>query len=94
MLPITHGVGYTKKNIVFYTILTAFASTLPYFIGMSGLFYLASATVLNAVFIYFAFKLYVATADKKPAIQTFHYSIVYLTALFICLLIDHALRVH
>lgn len=94
MLPITHGVAYTKKNIVFYTILTAFASTLPYFIGMNGGFYLISAIILNAVFVYFALKLYVAKSDAKPAIQTFHYSILYLTALFVCLLVDHALRVH
>ena len=94
MLPITHGVAYTKKNIVFYTLLTAFVSILPYVTGMSGLCYLVIALISNLGFCYFAFKLYFAKEDAKPAIQTFHYSILYLTALFVGLLIDHALRVH
>lgn len=88
MLPVTHGVPYTKLNIVLYTILLSIVTLLPYLIGMSGILYLAVACLLNARFMYWVLKLY---HHQKPriAMQTFRYSITYLLLLFVILLIDH-----
>lgn len=88
MLPNTHGVPFTKLNIVLYTILLICASSLPYFIQMSGLVYFIGITLANAGFLFHALRLYF-TQTKQPAIKTFKYSIYYLGILFLLLLVDH-----
>lgn len=91
MLPITHGIPFTKLNIIFYTLLTIACSLLPYAIGMSGNLYLFAALILNAGLLGYALKLKFSTTDKQIALKTFHYSLVYLTGLFLVLLLDHHL---
>jgi protoheme IX farnesyltransferase len=88
MLPVTHGLEFTKSSIVHYTILLAIVSILPYLTVMSGLIYLVSALVLNAVFLVYAFKLKYRP-EPGLAMKTFGYSIVYLALLFAALLVDH-----
>ncbi len=90
MLPVTHGVHYTKVHILLYTAVLLAVSFMPYVIHMSGLLYLAAAAVLGARFLYWAIALY---RDSRPhaAIRTFKFSIWYLFALFIALLVDHYL---
>jgi len=90
MLPVTHGVTFTRWHIFFYTLLLVLVTTLPYLTGMSGLFYLVGVSVLNLVFLSFSVRLLVGNSDKLP-IQTFVWSIMYLMALFAFLLIDHYL---
>ena len=96
MLPVTHGVAFTRWQILFYTVLLVIVTTLPYLTGMSGLLYLAGVSVLNTGFLWDAFRLLAAgePADDDPLpMQTFSYSVVYLMALFVLLLIDHYLEV-
>lgn len=88
MLPVTHGIAFTKLNIVLYTVLLLFAAALPYLVGMSHLIYLVSSTILGLVFLYYAVKLKYSD-DRKVAMDTFKYSIYYLMILFIVLLVDH-----
>jgi protoheme IX farnesyltransferase len=88
MLPVTHGVVYTRWQILFYTVLLVLATVLPWITGMSGLFYLGGALVLGAVFLWYAWKL-LDPPDELFAMKVFNYSIVYLMALFAFLLIDH-----
>ena len=88
MLPVTHGVEYTRWQILFYTVLLVLVTVLPWLLGMSGLFYLGGALVLDAVFIWYAWKL-LAPPDELFAMKVFGYSVVYLMALFAFLLIDH-----
>ena len=88
MLPHTHGVQYTKLNILLYTVLLTCVSLLPYVIGMSGIIYLAGIVCADLGFLYYAMRLY-KSDDKKLAIQTFRYSIYYLGILFLILLLDH-----
>ena len=88
MLPITHGVKYTKLNIILYTLLLTLVSVLPYLTHMSGLIYLVAALGLGAGFLYHAYILYYAP-DEKNAMATFGYSILYLLGLFVALLLDH-----
>lgn len=88
MLPVTHGIEYTKSSVLHYTLLLAICTLLPYLSGMSGLIYLACALVLNAIFIVYAVKLKFGNTPSI-AMKTFGYSIVYLMLLFIGLLVDH-----
>ncbi|ROU09157.1 heme o synthase [Lysobacter enzymogenes] len=88
MLPVTHGVQYTRWQILFYTVLLVAVTVLPWAAGMSGLFYLGGALVLGAMFLYYAWKL-MDPPDELYAMKVFNYSIVYLMALFAFLLADH-----
>lgn len=88
MLPVTHGVTYTRQQILLYTVLLVVATVLPWATGMSGLFYLGGALVLGAMFVWYAWRL-LDPPDELYAMQVFNYSIVYLMALFAFLLLDH-----
>ena len=88
MLPVTHGVVYTRWQIMLYTVLLVVVTVLPWAVGMSGVFYLGGAMVLGAVFLWYAWKL-LDPPDEFFAMRVFNYSIVYLMALFAFLLIDH-----
>ncbi|MBW8810401.1 MAG: protoheme IX farnesyltransferase [Lysobacter sp.] len=88
MLPVTHGVQYTRWQILFYTVLLVAVTVLPWAVSMSGLFYLGGALVLGAMFLYYAWKL-MDPPDELYAMRVFNYSIVYLMALFAFLMIDH-----
>lgn len=88
MLPVTHGAEFTRLQILLYTVLLLIVTVLPYLTGMTGLIYLASAVLLGLVFIYLAI-LMMRRKDNKTAMQTFTYSIVYITVLFAILLLDH-----
>jgi protoheme IX farnesyltransferase len=90
MLPVTHGVEYTRQHVLYYTILLLIVTVLPYLTGMSGLFYLGGALVLGAGFLYYAIVLLDPPNELFP-MKVFNYSIVYLMALFAFLLLDHYL---
>lgn len=91
MLPVVKGIHHTKYQILLYTMVLVGVSLLPTTIGMSGLLYMFSASVLGAVFLYYAWKLY-RDPEHGPAMATFGYSILYLNLLFTALLVDHYLR--
>jgi heme o synthase len=90
MLPVTHGRKYTQLHVLLYTLILFAVSLLPYVVRMSGLLYLAAATVLGAVFVLYALRIYLAYSDAV-AQKTFRYSIAYLALLFAALLVDHYL---
>ncbi len=92
MLPVTHGVEFTRLHILLYTIVLLLVTLLPYLIGMSGLIYLASALLLGGRFLWLAGRLY-ASGNDKLAMPIFGYSIVYLFALFAALMVDHYLLI-
>lgn len=88
MLPVTHGDALTKLHCLLYTIIMLIVSLLPYLIRMSGVVYLAAACILGGGFLYHSINLMI-TKKPQAAMQTFRYSIFYLIALFIALLVDH-----
>ena len=88
MLPVTHGVTYTRWQILFYTVLLLLVSLLPWITGMSGVFYLGGALVLGIGFVVHAARL-MNPPSEAYAMKVFGYSIWYLMALFAFLLIDH-----
>ncbi len=88
MLPVTHGVAFTKLQIVLYTIILFLVSLFPYIVLMSGLIYLVSAIILSSIFLFYSIRLYLSD-DDKHAMATFWYSIYYIFLIFIALIIDH-----
>ena len=88
MLPVTHGEQVTKVHIIAYTGILLVVSSMPYFSGMSGVFFLACAMILGAGFLFFSWLLMIRPGPTT-AMDTFRYSIVYLALLFIALLVDH-----
>ncbi|MEI7531697.1 MAG: heme o synthase [Betaproteobacteria bacterium] len=88
MLPVTHGEKFTLLNIVLYTFILFAATLLPYIYGMSHFVYLMSALVLGGIFLAYAFALYFNYSDLL-AKKTFKFSILYLSLLFVALLVDH-----
>ncbi|MCK5308618.1 MAG: UbiA family prenyltransferase, partial [Zetaproteobacteria bacterium] len=90
MLPVTHGVPFTRLQILLYTIMLLVVSVLPFATHMSGLFYLVGALLLGCGFLYYAVLL-MRGNDESVAMKTFGYSIWYLMAIFAILLVDHYL---
>ena len=88
MLPVTHGIPFTRESVLYYTVLLLISSILPYLTGMSGLIYLIAALILGLVFLGHAIALRF-TDDPKLPMKTFGYSITYLFVLFTALLVDH-----
>ena len=88
MLPVTHGVAFTKLQIVLYTIILFLVSLFPYIVLMSGTIYLVSALILSSLFLFYSVRLYLSD-DDKYAMQTFWFSIYYIFLIFIALIVDH-----
>tara|TARA_R110000772_G_scaffold48719_1_gene111244 strand:- start:87031 stop:87921 length:891 start_codon:yes stop_codon:yes gene_type:complete len=88
MLPVTHGDAFTRLHILLYTVLMFLITLLPFVTRMSGPLYLLGAVVLGGGFLYWAIEL---MRNRNPAapMETFKYSIIYLMALFVIMLIDH-----
>lgn len=88
MLPVTHGAEFTRLQILLYTVLLVIVTTLPYLTHMSGVVYLAGASVLNLGFLWYALRMMVSRDILLP-MHTFAFSITYLMVLFVFLLVDH-----
>lgn len=90
MLPVTHGDAFTRLHILLYTIIMFLITLLPFVTRLSGPLYLLGAVVLGAGFLYWAVEL-MRNKNPKAPMETFKYSIVYLMALFVIMLVDHYL---
>jgi len=88
MLPVTHGDKFTRLHVLLYTLILCVVTILPYVSQMSGLIYLVSTLILDAIFLYYAIKIYTNYSDQL-ARSAFKFSILYLALLFTALLIDH-----
>ncbi|HXZ59829.1 MAG TPA: heme o synthase [Steroidobacteraceae bacterium] len=90
MLPVTHGVEFTRLQVLLYTVLLTAVTLLPYVTRMSGLVYLGAALILNAGFLYYALILKISAREELP-MRVFRFSVSYLMWLFAALLVDHYL---
>lgn len=88
MLPVTHGIDFTKQQVLIYSLMLLAVSLLPFAIHMSGYIYLAGALLLGIGFIKHAVKL-LRSEGRDHAMKTFAFSILYLSLLFTLLLVDH-----
>jgi protoheme IX farnesyltransferase len=90
MLPVTHGVAYTRLHVLLYTVLLFVVTLLPFLTRMSGLIYLGAALILDATFLYYALALKITARQGLP-MRVFRFSVTYLMWLFAALLVDHYL---
>jgi protoheme IX farnesyltransferase len=90
MLPVTHGVEFTRLQVLLYTVLLCIATLLPFMTGMSGLIYLAAVIALNARFLWYVIAMKLSRREELP-MRVFRFSISYLMWLFLALLVDHYL---
>ena len=85
MLPVTHGIAFTARRVLQYTVVLFLVSLMPVAIGMSGVIYGLGAAALGIGFVRSAWRL---RGDSRWAMPTFRYSIAYLFLLFALLLVD------
>jgi protoheme IX farnesyltransferase len=90
MLPVTHGVEFTRLQVLLYTVILSVVTLLPFIMRMSGLIYLASAVILDARFLWHAVRLKRSERADLP-MRVFKFSVIYLAWLFLALLVDHYL---
>ena len=90
MLPVTHGLAYTRRQVLLYTVLLVIVTLMPFLTHMSGLLYLAAALILNTGFLYYALALEITARAELP-MRVFRFSVTYLMWLFAALLVDHYL---
>ncbi len=90
MLPVTHGLAYTRLQVLLYTVLLTVVTLMPFLTRMSGLAYLVAALALNAGFLYYALALKITAREELP-MRVFRFSVTYLMWLFAALLVDHYL---
>ncbi|GMU69226.1 MAG: protoheme IX farnesyltransferase [Steroidobacteraceae bacterium] len=88
MLPVTHGVPYTRLQVLLYTVLLVLVTLMPFVTGMSGLIYLAASLVLNGVFLYYALAMQLTERQDLP-MRVFKFSVTWLLWIFAALLVDH-----
>jgi protoheme IX farnesyltransferase len=88
MLPVTHGVEFTRLHVLLYTVILFVVTLLPWLTGMSGLVYLIVALGLNIAFLSYAIALKRSSKKELP-MKVFHFSVQYLMWLFLALLADH-----
>ena len=89
MLPVTHGDRYTRLSILLYTILLVLITLMPYLTGTSGIIYLVTALVLDAMYLLYAVRMWREPEDAELPMRSFKFSITYLAVLFAALLVDH-----
>ena len=88
MLPVTHGVEFTRLQVLLYTVILMLVTLLPFVTRMSGLIYLAAMLALNGRFLWYAIRLKRDQGELLP-MRVFRFSISYLMWLFLALLVDH-----
>jgi protoheme IX farnesyltransferase len=86
MMPVIKGVLYTKKQIMFYSILMFFISLWPYFLNISSHLYLITAIISGLIFLYYAVNLFTDIEQNQVAKKLFWYSIFYLFIIFFSLI--------
>ena len=92
MMPVVVGSHKTKVQMLIYTLLLVPVTLIPGMIGLSGWPYTVAAAVLGGLFIYHIIKL-LRDKDDKHAKPTFLFSILYLSLIFMALLLDRVLSV-
>jgi len=88
MLPVTHGIPFTRLQIWLYAWLTVLTTLLPVMIGMSGALYLFIVVCLNARFMVWNWRVW-RGQDPAAPIGAFWFSIRYLLGVFGALILDH-----
>jgi protoheme IX farnesyltransferase len=95
MMPNVVGDNYTKRQIVYYSVIMSISVIVPYYIGMVSILYLIPAIILSLIFIIISLQLLKSSNEqkqKKYSKKLFLYSILYLFLIYILFLIDYGHR--
>ena len=87
MMTVTAGEDSTKKQMFMYTLVLFPITLMPYALGIVGVLYLFMAALLSGFFIYTAWSVLRSEGLKKARLM-FSYSIFYLFALYLVMMID------
>ena len=87
MLPVTHGVPETTRQIWLYSILMVCLTLVFFVVARMGLVFLAGALVLGGLFLLQAFHMWREGTDVR-AVRLYKYSITYLTGIFGLMILD------
>ncbi len=92
MLPLTHGLAETRKQILIYSVVLLAVSVAPFALGLTGMLYGMSAAILGSIFLVLAIQVARATAEEPAEMlaekRLFKFSILYLFLLFALLVAD------
>ncbi len=98
MMPVVASLRHTTLEILVYSVVLWALTELIGPTAHLGWIYAISATVLGGLFTFYALRLYrqavSGTADVARAMRLFHFSITYLTALFVMMAVDVLVRFH
>jgi len=95
MMPNVVGDNYTKRQIVYYSVIMSISVILPYYTGMVSILYLIPAIILSLIFIIISLQLLKSSDNQKQkrySKKLFLYSILYLFLIYILFLIDYGYR--
>jgi heme o synthase len=87
MMPVTHGVPETTRQIALYSVLMVCLSLVFFAAAHMGLVFFAGALVVGSLFLFQAFAMWRDGTDTR-AVRLYRYSITYLTALFALIVLD------
>jgi len=87
MMPVVRGEDETRRQIVLYTVLLVILTLLPVAFGFFGAIYAAVAIVLGGAFLFHAVRLQ-RSADRRAALRTYLFSLLYLALLFGAMVLD------
>ena len=87
MLPVVRGEAVTRRHILLYTLLLVAVTLAPVATGLFGWFYAAAAALLGGAFVVMAVRL-LGTAERRPALRTYLFSLAYLAVLFAAMVAD------
>ncbi len=94
MLPVTHGLKETRKQILLYSILLLAVSVAPWALGLTGALYGVVTSLLGMLFVGLAIPVFRSTTDQpaqmQPEKRLFKFSLLYLFLVFAVLVADAA----
>ena len=90
MLPVVRGTVVTVRAVLLYSVVLFAVTLVPAALGTFGLPYLVAASVLGAVFVLLAARLWRSSTPGRAS-ALFHYSLLYLALLFAAVAVDAAI---
>jgi protoheme IX farnesyltransferase len=91
MMPVVRGPAATSVRVLLYTVALVAVSLVPAALGTFGAGYLVAAVLLGAVFCVLAWRLWRVQTLARAAVL-FHYSLLYLSLLFLAVAVDAVIR--
>ena len=87
MLPVVAGPEKTRLQMLIYSLALLPVTLLPFFLGFAGWIYGSAAMLLSLFFIYTSVRVLIDKTERSARLM-FGYSVFYLFALFLALIID------